>query len=974
MDTLYQYKKYIIKMSNIAVNAYHDRLFRHIFIFICLPVFICGCKDDREDYNYYRTGKEAMVSFSVRVPGVGVPKTYALDEFDENEVKTIDILLFDSSSGEYIAEPIYSNTILSNPDNIRIKTFTVKVLEGTYDMVVLANSHQSLTNILSDINLGDSKVSVLEKLLVHNAGKWNTDSDSNGYIPIPMWGEISGITVTSEMSSNIPLTLLRMVAKIDVTLTSDEAKNKFELKSVRLYNYNNKGSIAPAAINWSSEDNVVTAPSIPVLATKPENAELSPLLYDGNAVNRGISCTSEIYTFEALAGSSTNLHSNTCLVIGGIYETNSNETYYRIDFTNTSENTVTYLPLLRNHCYKVNITALGGAGYTSPEEAFKYPTFNVESEIISWNESKITDIVYDEQYMLGVSQREYVFSREERTIDSDDNVLSITTDYPEGWKVEKIVDEEGVIISDWLDLQIHNGDAGETTDVNLILTENELSESRKGFIHLVAGRLRTVIQVLQEVDSGKGLSVKDVLGLSVKESNFFSPIDIQPAAQQFILRWLPTTADVAVSIENIGNKGFDFDNSSDKPGISLTTISDPTGKGIYTLNIQPRLFTNEEVKAEPFLNKISKVNFTLFNGINYVSRNIYLHHIHYNVVAYNSSSYTLNGNTYTFRVKSNTDWRIKSVIEETTSGSGNSRLALKPTDNLRIGTVGGNNENIGDLISFTVTNTNTSTGKVKVVFESPVNPIKFNDITVEFDLAHGYYPTSHNGWAGSNIYWDGSKLTFNDIGDYTNQNNIGVYFQWGSLYGISPVDNFSFLTAVYKPDGSIISDMSWHSIPRVNDVAISSSPPVGKEIRDRAYLYEMTNGDAGIGDICKYLTEKGWAPAGKRWRMPTSNEFESENSYNYISYGENGNVNAAGTSFIGEGYKKNDIGQPFFTRSGFRNSGDGTIVNVGSLGYYWSSTPWGTSAYNLYLSTGYLSTAENWNGRSSAFSVRCVAE
>jgi len=960
-------------ISNMVINRWKNK-FLKILVFIYVPIFICGCKDDREDYNYSKTGKETTVSFSVRVPGAETPKTYALDQFDENEVRTIEILLFNSISGEYIKNPIYSNTISDNPENIRIKNFTVKVLEGTYDMIVLANSRQSLTSILNEINAGDLKASVLEKLLVHNTGKWNTDSGSNEYIAIPMWGEISGITVTSGMSSNIPLTLLRLVSKIDVTLATDDAKNKFELKSVRLYNYNNKGYIAPLDSNWDGDDYTVVAPSIPASATKPENPGQSPLLYDGSTINSGVSCTSEIYTFEAPAGSSSNLQSNTCLVIGGIYENDSNETYYRIDFTNSSETTVTYLPLLRNHCYKVNITALDGAGYTSPEEAFKYPTFNIESEIISWNESKITDIVYDGQYMLGVSQREYIFSREERAIYSDDNVLSITTDYPEGWKIEKIIDEEGKTISDWLDLSIRNGDAGTTTDVSIILKENEQSDPRKGFIHLVAGRLRTAVEITQDIETGKNLIIKDILGLSVNEPFFSSPVGVQPEAQQFTLKWLPTTSDVSVSIENVGDEGFDFDDSSDKPGITLTTISDPTGNGTYTLNIKPRAFTNEEVKAEPFLDKISKVNFTLFNGKGYATRNIYLHHIHYNVVAYNNSSYTLNGNTYTFRVKSNTDWRIKSVIEETTSGSENSRLALRTTDNLRIGTIGGYNQDIGDLISFTVTNMNTSTGKVKVVFESPVSPVKFNDVTVEFDLAHGYYPTSHNGWAGSNIYWDGSKLTFDDVGDYTNQNYIGVYFQWGSLYGISPVDNFSFSTVVYKPDGSAISDMSWSSIPRVDDATISSSPPVGKEIRDRAYLYEITNGDTGIGDICKYLTEKGWAPAGKRWRMPTSKEFESGDSYNHISYGVDGDVNASGTSFIGEGYRKDDIGQPFFTRSGFRNSGDGTIVNVGTLGYYWSSTPSGTSAYNLYLSSDYFNTTENWNGRSSSFSVRCVAE
>ncbi|WP_349680888.1 fimbrial protein, partial [Dysgonomonas sp. UBA7698] len=175
-------------ISNMVINRWNNK-FLKILVFICVPIFICGCKDDREDYNYSKTGKETTVSFSVRVPGAETPKTYALDLFDENEVRTIEILLFNSISGEYIKNPIYSNTISDNPENIRIKTFTVKVLEGTYDMIVLANSRQSLTSILNDINAGDSKASVLEKLLVHNTGKWNTDSGSNEYIAIPMWGE-----------------------------------------------------------------------------------------------------------------------------------------------------------------------------------------------------------------------------------------------------------------------------------------------------------------------------------------------------------------------------------------------------------------------------------------------------------------------------------------------------------------------------------------------------------------------------------------------------------------------------------------------------------------------------------------------------------------------------------------------------------------------------------------------------------------
>ena len=67
-------------ISNMVINRWNNK-FLKILVFICLPIFICGCKDDRDDFNYSKTGKETTVSFSVRVPGAETPKTYALDEF-----------------------------------------------------------------------------------------------------------------------------------------------------------------------------------------------------------------------------------------------------------------------------------------------------------------------------------------------------------------------------------------------------------------------------------------------------------------------------------------------------------------------------------------------------------------------------------------------------------------------------------------------------------------------------------------------------------------------------------------------------------------------------------------------------------------------------------------------------------------------------------------------------------------------------
>ena len=62
----------------------------------------------------------------------------------------------------------------------------------------------------------------------------------------------------------------------------------------------------------------------------------------------------------------------------------------------------------------------------------------------------------------------------------------------------------------------------------------------------------------------------------------------------------------------------------------------------------------------------------------------------------------------------------------------------------------------------------------------------------------------------------------------------------------------------------------------------------------------------------------------------------------------------------------------FLPAAGHRYANDGTLNNAGTNGLYWSSTPIGSSAYNLGFNSGYFSVS--YNGRAAGFSVRCVAE
>jgi len=62
----------------------------------------------------------------------------------------------------------------------------------------------------------------------------------------------------------------------------------------------------------------------------------------------------------------------------------------------------------------------------------------------------------------------------------------------------------------------------------------------------------------------------------------------------------------------------------------------------------------------------------------------------------------------------------------------------------------------------------------------------------------------------------------------------------------------------------------------------------------------------------------------------------------------------------------------FYTVAGYRNNSNATLNNVGSNGYYWSSTVSGTNARNLNFNSGGANM--NTNNRAYGFSVRCIKD
>lgn len=143
------------------------------------------------------------------------------------------------------------------------------------------------------------------------------------------------------------------------------------------------------------------------------------------------------------------------------------------------------------------------------------------------------------------------------------------------------------------------------------------------------------------------------------------------------------------------------------------------------------------------------------------------------------------------------------------------------------------------------------------------------------------FPPMHKGWAGCNVYWDDSyvnsdnsigRLTFTDVGDRTKEKIQGVFFKWGSLVAIAPLET------AFSPQNSILFSPNGKTYEKYTDI---QSPKVagGNDLVEnggsRAILIDLHDPINNVGDICKYITERGWAPGatgGKTWRLPTYDE------------------------------------------------------------------------------------------------------
>jgi hypothetical protein len=218
------------------------------------------------------------------------------------------------------------------------------------------------------------------------------------------------------------------------------------------------------------------------------------------------------------------------------------------------------------------------------------------------------------------------------------------------------------------------------------------------------------------------------------------------------------------------------------------------------------------------------------------------------------------------------------------------------------------------------------------------------------------------GVAYTNVYWDGSKLTFDKYPSSPLHDDYqGVYFKFGSLIGFE-TDGWG-IGHIFIPN---LADGTWDGTKYVNSAhdLWSGTKNYDNIPYINTYGETLYPGDYASyeGDICSYLT-------GGSWSMLEGT------SYGYYATSlttlTGGSTGIPGISFR-EGFQ--DV---FLPASGWWGPGNSSLQEFGLYGIYWTSLTLGSSqtwclAF-FYDTIDEEFTVEPWNfGNSTGISVRCV--
>lgn len=289
-------------------------------------------------------------------------------------------------------------------------------------------------------------------------------------IPSPpvLWGHINMSELKSGTSNTV--SLCRNVAM--ATLNKAESiKDKFEITGWEITQTANQGSIAPK--NYTDGN-----------TNEPAGDELNKTIGDSESSN----AREALYLFE------------TPETVDSRIVIKANGKYYTANFLDKENKK---LPLLRNHHYKITVTATG-EGYNNKKDALNAPAGNIKVEIKDYN-FKVTNLISNGAYELGTCDTVWV-EADAKTYSGGEAYF--VTMWGAGVNAEKITPKLSTPTDSWLtDVSTDKGtaisspsysSAGKGYKLTFTCAKNPSEEIRQTKLTVTFGVLKRDIVIVQK--------------------------------------------------------------------------------------------------------------------------------------------------------------------------------------------------------------------------------------------------------------------------------------------------------------------------------------------------------------------------------------------------------------------------------------------------------------------------------------------
>jgi len=430
------------------------------------------------------------VQFTVSIPGED-SGSRALTTAEESSVTSVNVLAFYLSGSDYIyayAPTFISSNTLGNQMTV---TVNVKASDLVQQFVILVNASAELAS--AGIQPNDRLSDAMDKVISTGNGEWPARKNGTGpFKAIPMYAksvaQVVAANTTIPTIGNYPL--IRMVAKIDVSLKSTITSSKFVLTEGMLFNYQKGGYVSYEHSSFNGIDEALAA-AVPASGLNPGDPILEPTTPYCTAV--GGALVQMLYTYESPAYTEANKLKGTALVVGGKYNGSTTMSYYRINIKTTTEPAANYSsPILRNHQYNVVIQDVTGPGYSTPIEAYRGDAERMTAQVEAWN-------LMNRDYPIGQDQGPYslVVNSEAFAIPKAGGTaqLLITSTNSANWNIGTITYSSG---TGWLAVSPLSAGPGTNTQVNLVVSAaNAGTTNRTATFIITVGNMHKTITVTQ---------------------------------------------------------------------------------------------------------------------------------------------------------------------------------------------------------------------------------------------------------------------------------------------------------------------------------------------------------------------------------------------------------------------------------------------------------------------------------------------